>query len=127
MKKRKFSLTQRFKSFTHAINGFRLMWFEEHNFRIHLIAALFACFLGFFVSLKPIEWALILFAIAMVLAAELMNTAIENVCDFISPELDPRIKKIKDISAACVLLTAIFAILIAAFVFLPKLLSIYFV
>lgn len=122
MKKRRFSLTQRFKSFTHAINGFRLMWVEEHNFRIHVLAALFACALGYLLKIQASEWALILFAIVLVLGAEIGNTAIENICNFISPTSDPRIKKIKDIAAAWVLLSALLALLIAGIVFLPKVL-----
>jgi len=96
------------------------MWVEEHNFRIHLITALGACCLAYFLKLQPIEWVLILFAIALVLTAEIGNTAIENVCNFISPTIDPRIKKIKDISAAWVLLCALLALIIAGVIFIPK-------
>jgi diacylglycerol kinase len=89
------------------------------------MAALFVCLLGYFFNLQPTEWALILCAIVLVLGAEIINTVIENMCDFISPKVDPRIKKIKDISAAWVLLSAIFALIIAGIVFVPKLLVLY--
>ena len=122
MKSNRFSLKRQIKSFGHAITGFKYMWLEEHNFRIHVLAAFVVCFLGFVCHLSAIEWMFILFAIALVMGAEIGNSAIENVCDMISPEMDPRIKKIKDISAAWVLLSAIFALILAAFVFIPKLL-----
>ncbi len=120
MKQSNFSIKQRIKSFTHAFNGLRIVFIEEHNARIHLLAAIIAIVLGFVLHINAMEWVAIVFAIAMVLSMEIINTSIENIADFISPEKDDMIKKIKDLSAAAVLITAIAALIVGIIIFAPK-------
>ncbi|GAB7086167.1 diacylglycerol kinase [Marinifilum fragile] len=67
------------------------------------------------------EIVAVLFSIGFVVVAELFNTAIENLCDFVQPNDHKQIKKIKDISAAAVLLSAITAFLIGFIIYLPRL------
>ena len=57
---------------------------------------------------------------ALVISMELINTAIENMADFISPEHDRRIGKIKDLAAAAVLFSALMALVVGLIIFLPK-------
>lgn len=78
--------------------------------------------LGFVLSLNKTDWLWILLAIALVIISEMANTAIEKICDKISPERDADIKVIKDISAGFVLVAAIFALLVGAIIFTPYLL-----
>ena len=65
------------------------------------------------------EWIAILFAISTVFITELINTSIERVADYISPEFHPKIKLIKDLAPGAVLVAALFAILIGTIVFIP--------
>ena len=107
MKQKNFSVTERLKSFQYAFNGLKILIIEEHNARIHLFAAICVLIAGTILKLSSAEWITITFAIGLVIALQAINSAIENIADFISPEQNPQIKKIKDLSAASVLIVAI--------------------
>jgi len=120
MKNEKFSFRKRLKSVSYALNGLKLLLREEHNARIHLVAALVAIALGWFLKLSRLEWAMIFLVIGAVFAAELFNSALENMADHLSPEKHEKIKKVKDMAAAAVLICAFTAVVIACLIFLPK-------
>ena len=90
---------------------------EERNFRIHLIAIVVVCIAGIYFDLSATEWALIVVSIGMVIAAELFNTAIEDLVDLVSPQKNPKAGRIKDISAAAVMATAIAALVVGIYIF----------
>lgn len=123
MKHRKFSLSNRLKSFSYAFNGLKILIKEEHNARIHLFVAIVVVMAGFVFKISVNEWFAVLFAIGFVMAIELINTAIENISNIISPEKDDRIKKIKDLSAAAVLISTLTALVIGLIIFIPKILD----
>jgi len=123
MKSQKFSLKKRLKSFSHAFNGLKIALCEEHNMRIHLAATLCVLALSVFFNISSYEWIALIFAIGFVFVMELINSAIENMADFISLERHSSIKKIKDLSAAAVLISAVVAFLIGLIIFLPKILA----
>jgi len=120
MKQQDFSLNKRVKSFGFAFNGLKILILEEHNSRIHILSAIVVVIAGYFYQLSALEWIAIVFAIGLVIALEIFNSAIENISDFISPSQDHMIKKIKDLSAAGVLVGAITAAIIGLIVFVPK-------
>jgi diacylglycerol kinase len=120
MDKNKFSLRKRIRSFGYAFNGLWILIKEEHNARIHLLATIIAIAAGFYFRISGLEWIGIAFAIALVFVAEIINSALENTADLITKDKNPSIKKIKDLSAAAVLFSAITALIIAAIVFIPK-------
>jgi diacylglycerol kinase len=122
MKQQHFSIAKSLKSFTYAFNGLKILIREERNSKVHLCAAFFALTLGFVLGITKLEWIAICFAISMVFILELINTAIENMADFISPEKNDTIKKIKDLAAAAVLIGSITSLATGTLVFLPKLL-----
>jgi diacylglycerol kinase (ATP) len=93
---------------------------EEHNAWVHLVAAVLAVAAGIFFRISLLEWALVAFAIGLVFSAEVFNSALERVCDVVQPEQDKRIGDIKDLCAAAVLICAIAAAAIGLFIFLPK-------
>ena len=120
MKQQDFSISKRVKSFGYAFNGLKILIQEEHNSRIHILAACIVVIAGYFFQLSGLEWIAIVFAIGLVIAFEIFNSAIENIADFISPGQDDSIKKIKDLSAAGVLIVALTAAIIGLIVFIPK-------
>jgi len=120
MKHQKFSISKRLSSFKYAFNGLRILVKEEHNSRIHFLAAILVLIAGFLLKISALEWLIIIFAIGFVIATEIINSSIENIADFISPDKDERIKKIKDLSAAAVLISAITAFIIGLIIFIPK-------
>jgi len=86
----------------------------EHSLRIQLVA--FALVLIALVALRPEPawWALVILASAGVIAAELVNTAIEHLADHLHPEVHPSIRIVKDCAAAAVLVASVAALAVAA-------------
>jgi diacylglycerol kinase len=123
MSPKKFSISERIKSFKYAFNGLRILIQEEHNARIHLFIAIIIIITGFIFSISNLEWIAVIFAIGFVITSELLNTAIEQIANFISPEKHESIKRIKDISAAAVLISVISAVFIGFIIFWPKIFS----
>ncbi|HIP32070.1 MAG TPA: diacylglycerol kinase family protein [Crocinitomicaceae bacterium] len=118
--KQKISFSKQLKSFHFAFNGLRILFREEHNSWIHLFLTFFAIVFGFLLKISVLEWVLLIFSIGFVFVSEIFNSAIENICDLISLENNPLIGKIKDLSAAAVLFSAITAFIIGTVIFLPK-------
>lgn len=123
MKQEKFSIAKRLKSFTYAFSGLRMLFREEHNAWIHLFATVCVIVAGFVFHISPLEWVAVVFAIGLVIGGEAFNTAIEILADVVCPERDERIKKVKDLSAAAVLVSALAALTIGLIVFIPKIIA----
>lgn len=103
---------------TFALHGLQAALLREKSFRTQTIIAVAAC--GFLGVLQPdlIWWALVGAMIALVLGAELINTALETLTDHLHPEKHPEIKVVKDCAAAAVLVLSIGAVwvgILAAF------------
>lgn len=111
------------KSFYYAFTGIGTALREEPNFRIHFTFAAFAIIFAFLLNFNYIEWSLVLFAIFFVLSLELINTVMETIVDIVSPELQPKAKKAKDVAAAGVLLAAIFSVLLGFSLYFTKLIN----
>lgn len=107
-------------SFGYAFKGFAYAFKTQLNFRIHCLALIFVGALGWYLKLTQKEWLWITVAIVMVFFAELINTALEVLVDLVSPERQFKAGAIKDLAAAAVLVTAIGALIIALFIFVPK-------
>lgn len=108
-------------SFKYAIEGFISSFKTERNMKIHVLAMLIVVALGVYLGLTATEWCIIAIAIALVIGAELFNTAIETLVDMVSPQKNPKAKLVKDISAAAVLALAIGAAVVGMIIFIPKL------
>jgi len=108
-------------TFHNAFRGVAHFLRSAKNNRIHFPLAVLAFGGGVYFDLPRCEWLAILLAIALVLSAEAFNTALERLCDAVKPGPDHRIRRIKDISAGAVLITAIIALAVALIVFLPRL------
>ncbi|GAA4203399.1 diacylglycerol kinase family protein [Pedobacter jeongneungensis] len=121
MNNQKFSITDRIKSFKYAFNGLKLFFMTEHNGRVHLFAAIVAIGLSFYLKISGMEWIAILSVISAVFVAEILNSAVEKLADVVSPDYHPKIKIVKDLAAAAVLVTAFLAVAVGVIVFIPKL------
>lgn len=117
---KKFSTKARLKSFYYAFQGLKLFFQTQHNAWIHAVSAIVVILLGFLFNINTTEWCWLIVAIAMVFITEMLNTAIEFLCDFVSSEIHPQIKKVKDVSAAAVLIASVAAVAIGLILFLPK-------
>lgn len=97
------------RSFRFAGQGIVDLFRYENNAKVHLLIAGLVVVAGIWLSLNRTEWAVILTLIGLVWAAEAFNTALEKLCDFVSPGLHPQIKAIKDLSSGAVLILAVTA------------------
>lgn len=119
----KHSFQNRFKSFQYAFEGIATLFKEEPNAKIHLTIAILTIVAGFVFQISNTEWMVTCIFIGLVFALEAINTAIEHIANFISPERNEHIKKIKDLSAAAVLMVSLAAIVVGLIIFIPKILS----
>ena len=115
-----FFLAARVRSFRFAGSGVILFFRNEVHASMHLIAAVTVIWLAFYLQISKAEWILTIIAIVMVFAAEMFNTCIEKLCDFIHPERHPRIRIIKDLAAGAVLVVALGAAVTGFIIFIPK-------
>ncbi len=100
------------RSFRYAGQGIIDLFRYENNAKVHLLIAGLITLSGLWLSLSRTEWAIIITQIGLVWAGEAFNTAIEKLCDFVSPGLHPQIKAIKDLSSGAVLILAITAVVV---------------
>lgn len=114
-----FSISARLKSFTHALAGLSDLVRTQHNARIHLLATVVVFALAWLFDLTPLEWAVLILAIAAVWVAEALNTALEYLADACHPEQHPLIKQSKDVAAAAVLLVSFASVAVGVLVFFP--------
>lgn len=113
-----------FLSFKYAWAGVRYAFVTQRNFRIHTIIGILAVSLGFLLEIKAMEMAVIIMTCAIVMVLELINTAIESVVDLTVKQTYHELAKIaKDCAAGAVLISAIAAVMVAAFILLPPLLQ----
>lgn len=113
------------KSFKWAGQGFLYCMRNEKNFKLHCAFAVVTIGFGFFFSISATEWMLLNFCIAGVLSMELLNTAIEQLCNRTTTSQDPQIKTIKDVSAAAVFIIAVMAAICGAIIFIPKVIAVF--
>jgi diacylglycerol kinase len=125
MKPDKFSLKSRVGSFKYAFNGLRSLLKYEQNSRIQVFAALTAIIFGIFLKLNHYEWCLLLIVTGLVFLTELLNSSLESLSDIVDPELNERIRRAKDYSAAAVLISAVIAVIVGALILIPKLLELF--
>lgn len=125
MKQEKFSIRKRLISFTYAFAGLKVLFREEHNSRIHLFATVCVVVAGVLLKISLLEWVAVAFAVGLVFSGEIFNSAVEDLSDVVCPERDERIKKVKDLAAAAVLVNAITAAVIGLLVFLPKIIQLF--
>lgn len=109
------------KSVNFALRGIGYGWSTQPNLRIHGVIALLVLLLGAVLKLRTWEWVALFFAIAFVIVAEMVNTAIECTVDLVTREYHPLAKNAKNIAAGAVLITAANAVLVGLLVLGPHL------
>lgn len=93
------------KKFAVAFKGLKEAWLDK-SVRIQMLFAAAAMTAGIFIGFNIYEWIVVMLMIGIVIAAEIFNTCIERLCDLVQPDFDPKIKYIKDLSSAAVLVSA---------------------
>lgn len=108
-------------SFRHAFEGLFHTFLNEPNFRVQLVITVFAVIMGIHFSISVIEWLLLVVSLGMLLAAELINTAVENFIDHLISHHHEGVKIIKDVLAAYVLVCALTALAVLVIIFWNRL------
>lgn len=108
------------KGFLYAFNGLVVFFRHERNGRIQLVIAVIVIILAFLLHVSTLDWIILMICIGAVLALEMINSAIEKLCNLVHPKYHPAVKVIKDISAAAVLWLSVFSGIIGVIIFLPK-------
>ena len=115
----KWSVGARFKSVGYALQGLRFMLRTQPNAWLHVGASIAVVGLACILKVSPADWRWLIAAMSMVWVAEGLNTAIEYVCDAVSPGYSQAVKHAKDIAAASVLICALAAAVIGLLSFWP--------
>ena len=114
------------KSFTYAIDGILYALRTQRNMKIHAIALTFVTVFGFHFQLSISEWLCIILVSGLVISLEIINTAIENICDLLKEKLQLEVHHTthaRDLAAGAVLISAIVALLVGLVIFIPKFLA----
>lgn len=120
MPKKESFIVDRIKSIGYAFKGVYYLIATEASIKVQFAIGIIMTIAGFYFELSIIEWIIQILVIALIMAFEGMNTAIEEIADFIHPEFHKKIGLIKDISAGAVFIFAIAAIIIGLIIYLPK-------
>lgn len=108
-------------SFNYAVSGIILALRTERHMRVHYGIAIFVILLSLFFDFSRTEFLLLLFAISLVIVAEMINTALERVVDLITQDYHPLARLVKDVSAGAVLVAAINSIIVGYLLFFDRL------
>jgi len=111
------------KSFQAAFRGIFISIKSERNIRIHFVAAILVTLAGLIFKISTTYWIIILILFALVIATEMINTALEKLADLVEPNLNNQIRDIKDISAAAVLWTSIVSVIVGFLIFAPQIIK----
>ena len=114
-----------YKSFGYAISGIFTCIKKERNIKIHLAVTVCVVIAGILLHISLTEWIVCLLLFGLVLALELVNTAIEATVDLVTEERKPLAKVAKDTAAGAVLAAAIFAAIIGLLIFVPKIIALF--
>ena len=111
------------RSFGYALEGVSYLIRTQRSAQIELAVGVVILALAAWLGITPLEWAVLVLAMALVLALEALNTAIELAVTLASPERHPLAKAAKDVSAAMVLIAAVASVVVGAILFGPRLLN----
>ena len=121
----RYDYKKQLRSFGYAWQGIRCCIGKEQNLSFHLIATIIVVIAGLYLNITKNEWLGIILCIGLVISAELFNTAVEKLVDFVSPQQHPLAGQVKDIAAGAVLVCALAAIVVGLIIFVPYLTRIF--
>ena len=122
-KHKKMSFQRFLNSIKFSIDGLVNAYQNEQSLWLHAICTIGIIILGFLLQISFIQWAIIVIALVIVLAVELLNTAIEATVDLVTKEIHPLAKVAKDCGSAAAFVSSIMVFIICCFIFIPKILS----
>lgn len=113
------------RSIRFAFHGVYHFFRRERNGQIQGVIAVLVTASGLFFDISRTEWLALLICTGLVISLEMLNSAIERICNMYTTDFQPAIKIIKDVAAAAVLWSAIIALVVGIIIFLPYLLRLF--
>jgi diacylglycerol kinase len=113
-------MKNRIRSFGYALKGIKAVFGNEANMNIHLVMSILVIICGFIFNISITEWMLCIGCFGLVISLEMLNSAIENLVNLVSPEKHELAGKVKDIAAGAVLVASICAAIVGLIIFVPK-------
>jgi diacylglycerol kinase (ATP) len=107
------------KSFHYALQGIHYAFRSQQNVRIHFLVGIIVIAAALFFRVNPFEMGILAIVILLVIAVEMVNTAIEKMVDLIIQEHHDDAKIAKDVASGMVLITAIGAVIVGILIFTP--------
>ncbi len=120
----KMNIKKLIHSFRYAFEGLKLAVSVDQNVRFHIIVGLLVIPIAILLKVSSFEFIFIIFSIFFVLITEMMNTAVEEMTNLIIKEHREEARIAKDVAAAAVLLSAVFALIVGIIILIPRLLAI---
>ena len=124
-KHKKMSFQRFLNSIKFSIDGLVNAYQNEQSLWLHAICTIGILILGFLLQISFNEWTVIVIALVIVLAVELLNTAIEATVDLVTKEIHPLAKVAKDCGSAAAFVSSIMVFIICCFIFIPKIIAIF--
>ncbi len=124
-KHKKMSFKRFLNSIKYSVDGLVNAYQNEQSLWLHAMCTIIIVILGFLLQIKFYEWAVIVIALVVVLAVELLNTAIEATVDLITKEIHPLAKVAKDCGSAAAFVSSIMVFIICCFIFVPKIIALF--
>ena len=124
-KHKKMSFQRFLNSIKFSIDGLVNAYQNEQSLWLHAMCTIIIIILGFALKISFIQWAIIVIALVIVLAVELLNTAIEATVDLVTKEIHPLAKVAKDCGSAAAFVSSIMVFIICCFIFIPKIIALF--
>lgn len=109
------------RSFRFAFAGLTYLLRTQRNARIHVLVGTAVCIMGAWLRISRVEWAVLVFTIALVIILEGLNTAVEAAIDLATPGIHPLAKAAKDLAAGMVLVAAVASVVVGLLILGPPL------
>ena len=122
---KKMSFKRFLNSIKYSIEGLAHAYKNEQSLWLHAMCTIIIIILGFALKISFIQWAIIVIALVIVLAVELLNTAIEATVDLVTKEIHPLAKVAKDCGSAAAFVSSIMVFIICCFIFVPKIIALF--
>ena len=120
LKKRNITPQTVAQTFMNSLNGIRCYARDGKSIILYLVGVIFEILFAIIFNVNGLEWILIVVMLGVILSVELLNTAIEAVCDAVSKEFNPYIKIAKDCGSAATFVVSIVVVILNLIIFIPK-------
>lgn len=122
---KEFGLKRFLKSFKYSLDGLKYAYKNEQSMLVHLIVTIIAITLGILFKISNFEWIITIFLLSVTASLELLNTAIEAVCDMVTLEYNKLAKVAKDTASASVFFTSMLGAVSGLIIYVPKFIELF--